>query len=60
MDIFRDWRDQELLSTTQKLQRDNARLRRAAYTSRLVALAVWIIVAWIVAYQFGVHITGGT
>ncbi|MCR4297535.1 MAG: hypothetical protein NUV75_02095 [Gallionella sp.] len=59
MDIFALWREQEAQSTMQALQSENARLRRSAYTSRLVALAVWIIVAWIAAYQLGVKITGG-
>ena len=59
MDIFTYWRDQELQSSMQRLAADNARLRRSAYTNRIVALAVWIVVAWIAAYQLGVKITGG-
>ena len=53
IDIFQHWRDQELQSTMTKLSAENARLRRSAYVSRIVALAVWIIAAWIAAYQIG-------
>ena len=46
------------LSTMEKLEQERNRLARAAYHSRIVALAVWIVVAWIGAYQVGVWING--
>lgn len=54
--LFDQWEQERQMSTMQALQADKARLERNAYRSRLLALAVWIGVAWIAAYQFGIWI----
>ena len=57
--VFAHWELERQLSTMQRLEADKARLERDAYHSRLVALAVWIVVAWIAAWQVGLWIAKG-
>lgn len=57
-DIFAHWQLQHDLSTMQRLEAERNKLLRGQYISRVVALAVWIGVAWIAAWQVGVWLAG--
>ena len=50
-DIYAHWELQRQMSTMQRLADDRNRLLRSRYISRVTALAVWIGVAWVAAYQ---------
>ncbi|MCR4299636.1 MAG: hypothetical protein NUV75_12980 [Gallionella sp.] len=46
------------MSTMEKVMDERNRLLRSRYISRVTALAVWIGVAWVAAYQLGVWAAG--
>ncbi len=54
--LFDQWEQERQMSTMQRLEAERNRLERNAYRYRLLALAVWIGVAWIAAYQVGLMI----